>query len=320
MKAEELIGGAHQMLSAEEAQRAALEYISRGWAVTAGPGLDALGVCTCAQKGRCRNPGKHAYAGWGNGERRTLTADQAELYWSPKNAYWKDRPVDQVFIVPYLSGLVVADVDNMDKWLALDESMRPATKFQRSGSGRGGHFLYRMDWDRSEAEPPRLPGKLPGGAGEIKFRGVIVAAPSVHPSGGRYRWDEETWAHEIPEVPQSLITRAERVVAQHNTWDTIMDADRATIRSTDWVFMLFKEAEAGFLSAAEATTARPVVLFAVAASMAVWIDAGWITEEEVMAKLLDAAETNGALDTYGEEDMKRQIRNGIDAGRTEKRI
>lgn len=320
MKAEELIGGAHEMLSAEEAQRAALEYISRGWAVTAGPGLDALGICSCGQKGRCRNPGKHAYAGWGNDSRRTLTAEEAEKYWSPDNAHWNDRPIDQVFIVPYLSGLCVADVDNMDKWLALDSEMRPETVFQRSGSGRGGHFLYRLDWDRSEAEPPRLPGKLPGGAGEIKFRGVIVAAPSVHPSGGRYRWDPETWGLDIPEVPQSLITRHEREAVSHTTWDSIMDADRSTLPAGNWINILWIEANDGFRAAAEATTARPVVLFAVAASMAVWITAGWITEDEVVDRLLDAAATNGALSDYGEDELKRQIRNGIDAGKSEKRL
>jgi hypothetical protein len=99
-----------------------------------------------------------------------------------------------------------------------------------------------------------------------------------------------------------------------------MDADRSTLPAGNWINILWIEANDGFRAAAEATTARPVVLFAVAASMAIWIEAGWITEDEVVDRLLDAASTNGALSDYGEDELKRQIRNGIDAGKSEKRL
>jgi hypothetical protein len=183
----ELFGssGAHELLTPEEAQYAALTYIDLGWAVTAGPGLDEDGVCKCRAGSRCANAGKHAYPGWGNDHRRTLTREQAARYWSPDNARWKKVPVDQVFLVPYLSGLIVADVDNMDEWMKVAETERPETLWQKSGSGRGGHFLYEFEWDRSQAIPPQVPGKLLRRSGEVKFRGIIAAAPSPHSGGGR---------------------------------------------------------------------------------------------------------------------------------------
>jgi hypothetical protein len=309
----DLLEPPHGLLGVEEAQRAALEYISKGWAVTTGPGLDAAGVCSCPSGTRCRNPGKHARAGWGNEKRITMTAEQAETHFSAANPKWKDKPVDQVFIVPYLSGLVVADVDNEAAWAALDAEQRPETLWQASGSGRGGHRVYAYDWDLNEKVPPSLPGKLAGGAGEVKFRGIIAAAPSVHPSGGRYRW--VNWGTEIAPAPKGLVERDAILERTAVDWSKIEAADKSDI----WTQLLFRADSAGLSSAGDAKSARPLVLFAVAASMGVWIEAGFISKDEVISRLLLAAEQNGALDKYGETELKRQITNGIAAGIREKK-
>lgn len=302
-----------QLLSAESAQRAALKYISMGWAVTAGPGIDTAGHCACSLREKCRNAGKHAYKGWGNDSRKTLSAAQAERWWSPDNGRWMEHPVDQVFIVPYLSGLVVADVDREEVWMALDETERPKTLTTESGSGRGGHWLYRFEWDTSEKNPPLLPGKLRKGAGEVKFRGIIAAPPSVHPSGGRYKW--LNWGHEIVDAPTALITREEREGEVTYDWDTIVTADLDDY----WIKLMFLGDLRSLEKAGKASTGRPLVLFAAAASMAKWVAAGRIDENEVVAKLLTAAEQNGALDRYGSVDIERQVRNGVRAGLMEKR-
>lgn len=312
---DELFEPVHDMLTPAEAQRAALKYIEMGWAVTAGPGLDVNGKCTCSLGEKCRNPGKHAYKGWGNDTRITMSAESAEKYWSPDNSIWeKKAAVDQVFIVPYLSGLVVADVDDEDGWMKLDERDRPETLTQVSGSGRGGHRLYRYEWDRTQKLPPQLPGKLLGGCGEVKFRGIIAASPSMHKSGGRYLWDD--WEAPIVDAPASMLLRSEREGLTPRSWDEILagktDDDR-------WLYALFMADVGDMDRAGEAKTSRPLVLFAVAASMAVWIMAGRITEEEVVRRVMEAAQKNGALDDYGESDMLRQIKNGINAGITEKR-
>lgn len=304
--------GSHELLSADEAQRAAMEYISRGWAVTAGPGLDALGVCACRGGKRCRNPGKHAYKGWGNEERRTLTAEQAERYWSPKNSLWQNRPVDQVFIVPYLSGLIVADVDSMEAWDALPGA-KPETLHQSSGSGRGGHYLYNFDWDISEGLPPTVAGKLGGGAGEIKFRGIITAAPSVHTSGGRYRW--ENWGTEIADAPEWIVTPPAKYGGVERDWDSIVNAGP----EDEWTNLMFVADVSALDSFGDVRSSRPLVMFAIAASMAKWIAAGRINEEFVVDKLLQAGALNGSIDRYGEVELTRQIKNGIRTGMMEKR-
>lgn len=306
---EDLIGLEHDLLRPEEAQRAALKYISLGWAVTTGPGLDSAGVCSCKAGVGCRNPGKHARAGWGNDKRITMTAEQAETHFSAANPKWKDKPVDQVFIVPYLSGLVVADVDNEAAWAGLDAEQRPETLWQASGSGRGGHRLYRYDWDLELKDPPSLPGKLPGSAGELKFRGIIAAAPSMHPSGGRYRWSN--WGAELAPAPARLLEKCDR-------WKAWRDPERVvTVDLADrWARLQFLADCAEMDGVSSARTSRPLVLFAKAASMAGWIGTGWISESEVISRLMSAAHCNGAIEKYGEADIRRQIRNGIHEGLT----
>lgn len=306
----------HDMLDAEEAQRAALKYLEMGWAVTAGPGLHVDGTCACKAGKRCRNPGKHAYAGWGNEERRTLTPNLAERYWSPSNAAWESKPVDQVFIVPYLSGLIVADVDRQEIWDVLeaeDGKSTPETLFSHSGSGRGGHYLYKFDWDTTEKNPPIVAGKLPRGGGEIKFRGIIAAPPCPHKSGGRYMWGN--WGTQIEEAPSWMTEEPTNRLDAIHDWDTIVDADK----SDRWIKMMFTADVSGLSGFGSVKTSRPLAMFAIAASMAKWIAAGWITEDQVVDKLLDAAVSNGSMDDYGSVELTRQIKNGIRTGMMEKR-
>lgn len=306
IKLDDILGEPRPVLRPEEAQYAALTYLDLGWAVTAGPGLDEAGNCSCYKGLACgKNAGKHAHGKWGNDKRWTLSRADAERYWSPKNDLWETQPVDQVFIVPYLSGLVVADVDNMDAWLRLPESDRPATLFQRSGSGRGGHFLYRFEWDTSKKEPPQLKARLQNGAGEIKFRGIIAAAPDPHESGGRYAW--ENWGTKIEDAPAWLLERRST-----DPWDGIVDDEMLKGFWGDALFKLDMH-EIERLGELRHGAGRPVVLFAVAARMMRWVRAGRLTEQDIVDRLMQAARENGAARDYGAEDIERQIRNGLRA-------
>jgi hypothetical protein len=299
----------HEVLTVEDAHRAATKYLEMGWAVTAGPGVDVAGVCACHLGAKCRNAGKHAHKGWNNEQRKTLNQSQIDKWWSDKNPLWDSRPVDQVFIVPYLSGLVVMDVDRMDEWEALDAELRPETLWVSSGSGRGGHYLYRFTWDTDEAHPPTLPGKIRGGSGEIKFRGIIAAPPSVHRNGGRYRW--QNWGTEIADCPEGLL-----VSFASERYGTV---DNSKIAPPDgkngWLEVMYKHQLGEIRALADVTTSRPVSLFPIAASCSAWIDAGWITEEEIIGRLMKSCEANGLVRDYGESDILRQIKNGLEAGR-----
>lgn len=308
-------GGSRELLSAEEALRAAQMYSDMGWGVWAGPGIGADGKCACKLRGRCRNPGKHAYPGWGNESRRTLSREQIDRWWSPLNGRWKENPVDQVFIVPYLSGLLVADVDDSAAWEEVSEEDRPETLWSRSGSGRGGHYFYTFSWDVSLPVPPAVRGRLLGGAGEVKFRGIVAAPPSVHVSGGRYLW--ENWGCPLAEAPVSMWKRGMDDDSARYDWEAIVGSRPGENR---WFDAMFVADKGRMEDAATAASIRPRVLFAVAATMAKWISAGRITEEVVISELLKAAELNGALDKYGVSEMERQIRNGIRMGMTEKSV
>ncbi len=299
----------HELLAVEDAHRAASVYVAQGWAVTAGPGLDATGRCSCHLGAKCRNAGKHAHKGWNNEKRKTLNQSQIDKWWSHDNPAWRTRPVDQVFLVPYLSGLVVMDVDRMDEWEALDPSERPETLWASSGSGRGGHYFYEYQWDTDAAMPPLLPGKIKGGSGEIKFRGIVAACPSVHRNGGRYMW--QNWGTPVAPVPERLLVRGggegrtavlKETIPVYDTTNRFLVAD-------------FMRQEDEIDSLGDVTTGRPVVLFPVAASCMPWILGGWITEEEVIDRLLRACEKNGLVRDYGEADIMRQIKNGLEAGR-----
>lgn len=297
---------AHEVLTAEDAHRAATMYLSMGWGVVAGPGVVA-GRCSCPGGKDCNNPGKHAYKGWGEPHRKIATQAVVNKLWDPDNPRWMKKPVDQVFIVPYLSCLIVADVDDMVKWLALDEELRPETLWASSGSGRGGHFYYRYEWDLS-GPAPSLPGKLPGGAGELKFRGIVAAPPSVHAKGGRYRW--QNWGTEIAPVPEKFLTRWKNPAHRDLSLDTVVARDP----ENPWLEYMFFAEKRCLEDAGEATSSRPIVLFAAAATMSKWVAGGWITEEKVIEALLDAADKNGALDKYGVTEITRQLKNGLEAG------
>ena len=53
------VAGPHEVLDADSARLWAEVYLKSGWAVTAGPGLNESGVCSCRLKDACRTPGKH---------------------------------------------------------------------------------------------------------------------------------------------------------------------------------------------------------------------------------------------------------------------
>lgn len=299
----------HEMLSVEDANKAATKYLEMGWAVTAGPGLDMNGVCACHRKEKCRNAGKHAHKGWSNESRKTMTKEQVDRWWTTDNKLWETQPVDQVFIVPYLSGLVVMDVDRTDEWEALPEELRAETLWVSSGSGRGGHYIYSFEWDMEDATPPSLPGKIRGGSGEIKFRGIIAAPPSVHRNGGRYRW--QNWGTPIAECPEGLLMSFSS--ERYGTVDSTKIAPRDG--KNGWLETMYKHQLGEIRALGDVTTSRPVSLFPIAASCSAWITSGWISEDEVIGRLMKSCEKNGLIRDYGESDILRQIKNGLEAGR-----
>jgi hypothetical protein len=121
--------------------------------------------------------------------------------------WWTKAPDSNVAVV--LGGGVFAlDVDPRNGGdgslaeLIASHGALPVTPTSVTGSG-GRHFLFRYPADLKLGNRPGIRPGL-----DVKGeRGYIVAPPSVHPSGGHYRWADglAPGEVEIAAAPQSLL-------------------------------------------------------------------------------------------------------------------
>lgn len=156
----------------------ALAYLARGWAVIP-----------------VRPRGKRPLVAWEEFQRRLPTEDEIRGWF----ARWPDANL--AIVTGRISGLIVLDVDpRHDGDETLDELERthgplPHTVEALTGSG-GRHVFF--------AYPGRAVRNAVGFAPGLDLRGdggVIVAPPSIHPSGGRYEWEVSHHPDETPVVP-----------------------------------------------------------------------------------------------------------------------
>lgn len=141
--------------------------------------------CSCGDPG-CKNQGKHpAIKDWPN--RATSDPDRIRAYWS-KNPF-----ANIGLLCGEGNGFDVLDVDPKDDGpAALQEYVEcygpiPQTLSSHTGSG-GQHLLFR--------HTPNLKNNNHGKIGRgLDFRadgGQIIAPPSLHFSGNRYLWENES--------------------------------------------------------------------------------------------------------------------------------
>ncbi|MBM5812987.1 MAG: bifunctional DNA primase/polymerase, partial [Gammaproteobacteria bacterium] len=126
-----------------------------------------------------------------------------ELGEADVRAYWGAHPAANVGLRCGATGFVALDLDG-DEWVAWALDHLPATPLRTvSGSGHGGHLIYRWPVGVPIAKRRLSVAGLPDSridkghvhkGGDLYGDGVQVVLPgSVHPSGGVYRW-----AHEGP--------------------------------------------------------------------------------------------------------------------------
>jgi hypothetical protein len=96
-------------------------------------------------------------------------------------AKWiKQYPADNVAIVPGLSNVLVADVDDLDDVPLLEDLLGPTPV--RVSTGRGAHLYYR---DPRQRLPTNL--RTFGLNADLKTgNSIVVAPPSIHQNGRRY--------------------------------------------------------------------------------------------------------------------------------------
>jgi hypothetical protein len=245
-------------------------------------------------------------------------ADRVARYWGP-DGDWPEGVVDNLAVLPHLSGLLVVDFDGLAQWEKYAGLLGGVeTLTEVSGRDDGGwHLFFAYPLPYPEY---RLRQTIPGTPVEIKHRSLVLTTPSLHKSGRQYRWVD-------PSVPTAaapeLLTQpaAERSAALESGLLSESDADAIRLEcdpDNRWAQLLLASDLAGVARLAQMAAksgGRPSRAHAVAFYLAPWTLGGALSEAQVVEMLLDACERNGACADYGADDIERQIRNGLSAGR-----
>lgn len=175
-------------------------YLERNFRVLPLHPVNTNGVCKCPAEERCDSPGKHP-VGY-----LVPRGSKSASSWRPTVERWLARYPDANWaITTGPSGIIVVDVDPRnggdDSLAALTREYGdlPDTLTQYSGRGDGGRHLIFRDRYRHA-----VPCKPRPGIDIIARAGYIVAAPSLHAAGGRYRWAD--WDTPIATPPDWLLT------------------------------------------------------------------------------------------------------------------
>lgn len=198
-------------LNSASPYQAALAYAARGWPVFPVAGIVG-GHCGCRAGPMCDHPGKHPLNRHGLNAATTNPAEVAR--------WWHHWPWAGVAIrTGGPSGLVVVDIDPGHGGLrTLDDLARagrlPTPTLDTLGvrTGGAGHHLY---YQHPRTVVANTSGQLPnlGATPGIDLRGdggYIIAPPSPHHSGQRYKWEPTpaalaelpAWAQPAPPAPR----------------------------------------------------------------------------------------------------------------------
>lgn len=158
---------------------AALAYSQRGWAVVP-----------------LRPSDKRPLLEWAEFQREKPTPELVAEWWRR----WPRANVG--IITGAVSGLVVLDVDGEAGREALRGKPLPATPVVVTGRGLHYYYAYPGGELRTCKPAPGLDLKACGS--------YVVAPPSVHPSGRRYRWGDgvSPWDVALAPLPAWLLERA----------------------------------------------------------------------------------------------------------------
>ena len=187
---------------------AALDYVERGWWVLPIHTVEN-GVCSCGRA--CREPGKHPMT------RRGLhdASNDPDVV----TAWWTEHPRANIGVrTGRISNLWVLDIDakrsvDVGRGVLIPEGENtlrtleeragdrlPETLTSRTGGG-GTHYLFTFPQD-GESYTNRV--KVAPSIDVRGDNGYIVVAPSVHASGQRYAWEDESVEPVAP--PRWLLT------------------------------------------------------------------------------------------------------------------
>lgn len=166
---------------------AARAYLARGWPVfpVAWPEWRNGWHCSCVRGPDCQRAAKHPVARLAPHGLRDASRDPRVIA-----EWWRQCPRASVGVVlGEVAGVWVLDVDarsgGLETLASLERDRGPLPATLRATTGGGGlHFVFLWPGRRV---PPR--SHLLGPGVDVRGDGsYIVAAPSLHVSGQRYRW------------------------------------------------------------------------------------------------------------------------------------
>ena len=182
--------------------QAALAYAERGWQVLPLWWPATTGGCACGLPD-CDSVGKHPIPRLApHGLLDATSRIEAVGEW------WRSVPQANVGIrTGAESGLIVLDVDGRAGLLALRALVVSRAAFRarwvRTGSGWHGYFAH------PGTDVPNSAGRLGEGLDVRGEGGYVVAPPSLHGSGRRYRWIRpQRAAGDLPPLPGWLLDLA----------------------------------------------------------------------------------------------------------------
>jgi len=170
-----------------------LEYARRGWPVLPVHFVNKRQQCSCNKK-ECDRRGKHPRTRNGLND---ATTDRATIL-----AWWRKWPLANVGIATG-NGLFVVDVDvksggldSLRKLEAKYGSLQDGTPVVETGGG--GLHIYLADDTKSLRNSASA---IAPGIDARGNSGYVVAPPSVHQSGNRYKWRTDTRTLPLKPVP-----------------------------------------------------------------------------------------------------------------------
>jgi putative DNA primase/helicase len=193
--------GSYELLSV------ALACAERGWHVLPGHTPDPdENNCSCQNGRDCSSPGKHPRIRSGENHSNATTDREQIREWFNR---WPDANI--LIITGEISGIEVLDIDEKNGGFeSLHELERrngdlPDTPISLTGGGGehrifeyGGHFDTRA-------------GEIADGIDARSDGGLIVAPPSLHPSGNRYEWEASAHPNDLSPAPvPDWLTRESR--------------------------------------------------------------------------------------------------------------
>lgn len=272
-------------------------YTRRGWVpipLFAAPD----GVCNCKDGPSCARSGKHARVPW-----REVTEPPDEV----QILAWAQRyPISNVGVLCGPSHLFVVDLDGpkaIATWQGwLDEHGKAPTLTSRTR--RGYHLWYRQP---ASVALPNSASSLAPGIDTRGHGGLIVAPPSVHPSGHAYSWCEGPsqpapcpgWLEDLARAASSPKLSAGAVPAA---------LPQGIGRRHAYVLRAVQGEVQRVLDAVEGT--RNHTLNRAAYSLGQLVGAGLLDEDAATGALLTAAGAAGLPDA----EAAATIRSGLRAG------